>query len=228
MAIGMATKKSTRTLETDQVEAIQKLVRGGKSDSVSGFVKHAVATSLADVAGWGALLGVALEESGRPLRPARARLSEQGDGSTVTLLERDEDARVERPPFHVVTLYHLDIHFIGFLLSNQVVRSKPGGVEDRRIEAAGEHDRHAFDLRLGHAGTLSPRPDGSPSEIAFRTAGLVPLATPARRRAAARHPASAPTPHLVAQRARSHGTPPTNPPESPASPLPGAAPPNPR
>jgi Arc/MetJ-type ribon-helix-helix transcriptional regulator len=69
MVIGMATRKVTITLEDEQLAAIQDLVKAGKAESVSGFVKHAVAVSLADVAGWGAMLGLALEETGGPLTP---------------------------------------------------------------------------------------------------------------------------------------------------------------
>jgi Arc/MetJ-type ribon-helix-helix transcriptional regulator len=67
MVIGMATKKVTVTLEEEQVAAIRELVASGKADSVSGFVKHAVGVSLDDVAGWGVMLGRALEETGGPL-----------------------------------------------------------------------------------------------------------------------------------------------------------------
>jgi hypothetical protein len=63
----MATTKVTITLEDDQLAAIRDLVAAGKADSVSGFVKHAVGVSLADVAGWGALLGLALAQTGGPL-----------------------------------------------------------------------------------------------------------------------------------------------------------------
>jgi len=63
----MATKKVTITLEDRQLASIQKLVAEGKADSVSGFVKHSVAISLADVAGWGAMLGLALSQTGGPL-----------------------------------------------------------------------------------------------------------------------------------------------------------------
>jgi Arc/MetJ-type ribon-helix-helix transcriptional regulator len=69
MVIGMATKKVTVTLEEEQVAAIRELVASGKADSVSGFVKHAVGVSLDDVAGWGAMLGRALEQTGGPLTP---------------------------------------------------------------------------------------------------------------------------------------------------------------
>jgi len=68
MVIGMATTKVTVTLEDEQLAAIRELVKTGKLESVSGFVKHAVAVSLADVAGWGAMLGRALAETGGPLR----------------------------------------------------------------------------------------------------------------------------------------------------------------
>jgi hypothetical protein len=63
----MATKKVTITLDEKQLANIQALVSSGKADSVSGFVQHAVTVSLADVAGWGAMLGLALFETGGPL-----------------------------------------------------------------------------------------------------------------------------------------------------------------
>lgn len=64
MVNGMATSKVTITLDDDQLAAVRKLVASGKADSVSGFIQHAVSVALADVAGWGALLGTALEETG--------------------------------------------------------------------------------------------------------------------------------------------------------------------
>jgi len=67
MAYGMATTKVTITLEDEQLAAIRQLVASGKAESVSAFVKHAVTVSLADVAGWGAMLGLALERTGGPL-----------------------------------------------------------------------------------------------------------------------------------------------------------------
>jgi hypothetical protein len=67
MAYGMATKKLTITIDDEQLAAIQRLVAAHKADSVSGFVNHAVGVSLADVTGWGAMLGRALEETGGPL-----------------------------------------------------------------------------------------------------------------------------------------------------------------
>jgi len=63
----MATTKVTITLDDEQLRAIRELVQSGKAESVSGFVKHAVDVSLSDLAGWGALLGLALEETGGPL-----------------------------------------------------------------------------------------------------------------------------------------------------------------
>jgi Arc/MetJ-type ribon-helix-helix transcriptional regulator len=63
----MATTKVTITLPDEQLAAIRDLVSAGKAETVSQFVKHAVSVSLADVAGWGAMLGVALEESGGAL-----------------------------------------------------------------------------------------------------------------------------------------------------------------
>jgi Arc/MetJ-type ribon-helix-helix transcriptional regulator len=67
MVFGMATSKVTITLEKEQLAAIRELVASGRAESVSGFVKHAVTVSLADVAGWGAMLGLALEQTGGPL-----------------------------------------------------------------------------------------------------------------------------------------------------------------
>lgn len=67
MVLGMATKKVTITLDEKQLTSVQALVASGKADSVSGFVQHAVQVSLADVAGWGAMLGLALAETGGPL-----------------------------------------------------------------------------------------------------------------------------------------------------------------
>ena len=50
-----------------ELDRIRKLVDAGSASSVSGFVQHAVAVAIDDVAGWGALLAEALRESGGPL-----------------------------------------------------------------------------------------------------------------------------------------------------------------
>lgn len=68
----MATAKVTITLEEEQLAAIRELVASGKAESVSGFVKHAVSVSLADVAGWGAMLGLALAQTGGPVTAKEA------------------------------------------------------------------------------------------------------------------------------------------------------------
>jgi Arc/MetJ-type ribon-helix-helix transcriptional regulator len=65
----MATTKVTVTLGDQQLAAIRKLVSSGRARNVSSFVQHAVAVSLSDVAGWGAMLGQALERTGGPLTP---------------------------------------------------------------------------------------------------------------------------------------------------------------
>jgi len=70
MAIGMATKKVTVTLDVDQLVAIRALVEARSTSSVSAFVQHAVAVSLNDVTGWGALLASALDQTGGPLTRA--------------------------------------------------------------------------------------------------------------------------------------------------------------
>ena len=67
MVLGMATRKVTVTLEESQLDQIRKLVAAGTASSVSGFVQHAVAVAIDDVAGWGALLAEALQETGGPL-----------------------------------------------------------------------------------------------------------------------------------------------------------------
>lgn len=67
MVVGMATRKVTITLEEEQINQIRKLVDTGRATSMSGFVQHAVAVALDDVAGWGALLAEALRDTGGPL-----------------------------------------------------------------------------------------------------------------------------------------------------------------
>jgi hypothetical protein len=63
----MASRKVTATLDAEQLAAIRRLVQAGSAATVPSFVQHAVAVALADVAGWGAMLGEALEQSGGPL-----------------------------------------------------------------------------------------------------------------------------------------------------------------
>ena len=67
MVIGMASKKITITLDDEQVQQIRNLVTAGRAASVSGFVQHAVGVAIDDVAGWGAMLAQALDESGGPM-----------------------------------------------------------------------------------------------------------------------------------------------------------------
>jgi Arc/MetJ-type ribon-helix-helix transcriptional regulator len=63
----MAMKKVTITLDESAFERIRSLVQAQTAPSVSGFVQHAVAVALDDVAGWGAMLAEALQETGGPL-----------------------------------------------------------------------------------------------------------------------------------------------------------------
>lgn len=85
MVIGMATtRKVTITLPTQAVDAIRELVSEGKADSVSGFVQHAVKTSLDDVAGWGAVLAQALEETGGPMAPEERAWADEVLGRSGT------------------------------------------------------------------------------------------------------------------------------------------------
>lgn len=67
MVLGMATTKVTITLANEQLAAVKKLVADGKAANVSSFIQHAVAVSLADVAGWGTALAQALQRTGGPL-----------------------------------------------------------------------------------------------------------------------------------------------------------------
>ena len=67
MVLGMATRKVTITLDETQLEQIRSLVEARTAPSVSGFVQHAVAVALDDVAGWGAMLAEALRETGGEL-----------------------------------------------------------------------------------------------------------------------------------------------------------------
>lgn len=85
MVIGMATtRKVTITLPANAVDAIRELVAEGKADSVSGFVQHAVKTSLDDVAGWGAVLAQALEETGGPMTPEERAWADEVLGRSGT------------------------------------------------------------------------------------------------------------------------------------------------
>jgi len=67
MVTGMATRKVTITLDEVQLSQIRSLVQAGTAASVSGFVQHAVAVALDDVAGWGAMLAEALRATGGEL-----------------------------------------------------------------------------------------------------------------------------------------------------------------
>ncbi|MCC6434062.1 MAG: toxin-antitoxin system antitoxin subunit [Acidimicrobiales bacterium] len=63
----MASRKITITLDEEQVLQIRNLVSSGRAASVSGFVQHAVGVALDDVAGWGAMLAQALDDTGGPM-----------------------------------------------------------------------------------------------------------------------------------------------------------------
>jgi Arc/MetJ-type ribon-helix-helix transcriptional regulator len=80
MVFGMATKKVTITLDAEQVEQIRTLVEAGRAASISGFVQHAVGVALDDVAGWGAMLSRALEETGGPLSDEEKRWADEALG----------------------------------------------------------------------------------------------------------------------------------------------------
>jgi Arc/MetJ-type ribon-helix-helix transcriptional regulator len=63
----LATRKITVTLDESHVGRIRALVDAGTAPTISGFVQHAVAVALDDIAGWGAMLAEALRETGGPL-----------------------------------------------------------------------------------------------------------------------------------------------------------------
>ena len=80
MVLGMATKKVTVTLDEGQLNRIRGLVDSGTASSISGFVQHAVGIALDDVAGWGALLAAALEETGGELSAEERRWADEAIG----------------------------------------------------------------------------------------------------------------------------------------------------
>ena len=82
MVTGMASKKVTITLDEAQLERIRSLVDAGIAPSVSGFVQHAVGVSLDDVAGWGALLAEALQETGGSLSDSERAWADEALGVT--------------------------------------------------------------------------------------------------------------------------------------------------
>lgn len=67
MVCDMASVKVTVTVQTEQLQAVRDLVAHGQAASVSGFVQHAIAGALDDVAGWQRTLDEALIASGGPL-----------------------------------------------------------------------------------------------------------------------------------------------------------------
>jgi Arc/MetJ-type ribon-helix-helix transcriptional regulator len=66
MVFGMATRKVTITLPDDQLAEIRRMVRRGRTKSVSAFVTRAVQTAIQDAAGWREMLAEALRETGGP------------------------------------------------------------------------------------------------------------------------------------------------------------------
>lgn len=78
----MATKKVTITLDVEQLEQIRVLVEAGRAASVSGFVQHTVGVALDDVAGWGAMLAQALDESGGPMSAEERAWADKALGVT--------------------------------------------------------------------------------------------------------------------------------------------------
>lgn len=68
MVVGMAaTQKVTITLPVASVDRVRRLVEADQAPSISGFVQHAVAVALDDVAAWGTALSEALVSTGGEL-----------------------------------------------------------------------------------------------------------------------------------------------------------------
>jgi len=86
MVTGMATRKVTITLDEAQLGQIRSLVQAGTAASVSGFVQHAVAVALDDVAGWGAMLAEALRATGGELSDSERAWADEvlGTGTKPT------------------------------------------------------------------------------------------------------------------------------------------------
>jgi Arc/MetJ-type ribon-helix-helix transcriptional regulator len=82
MVVGMATRKVTVTLDQVQLDQIRSLVQAGTAASISGFVQHAVAVALDDIAGWGAMLAEALRQSGGALTDDERAWADQVLGTT--------------------------------------------------------------------------------------------------------------------------------------------------
>lgn len=77
MVNGMASVKVTVTLEREQLDQVRALVAEGRAASVSGFVKHAVKTSLDDVAAWTLAIEDALAGTGGPLTDEERRWADE-------------------------------------------------------------------------------------------------------------------------------------------------------
>jgi Arc/MetJ-type ribon-helix-helix transcriptional regulator len=69
MVLGMATTKITITLPDHQLAEIRKRVKRRKSESVSGFIQHAVKKSLDNDAEFRAMIDEMLQETGGPVTP---------------------------------------------------------------------------------------------------------------------------------------------------------------
>jgi Arc/MetJ-type ribon-helix-helix transcriptional regulator len=68
MVTGMAdTQKVTITLPVATVGRLRRLVEADQAPSISGFVQHAVAVAIDDVAGWDTALSEALASTGGEL-----------------------------------------------------------------------------------------------------------------------------------------------------------------
>lgn len=85
-------RKVTITVNESQSAAVRELVTAGRSSSVAGFVRHAIALALDDVADWDADLADALERTGGPLTTEELDWADEvlGVGRSSSLDQRNQ------------------------------------------------------------------------------------------------------------------------------------------
>ncbi len=81
MAIGMATRKVTITVDERHLQAVQQMVAAGKAPNVSAFVQRAIVVALNDAAGWQAMLEAALVDTGGPPTKQEAAWADRALGT---------------------------------------------------------------------------------------------------------------------------------------------------
>ena len=89
--VGVATNVMI-TVDEAHLVAVRELVAAGRSSSVSGFVRHAIALAIDDVADWDAELADALEQTGGPLTAEEVAWADEllGLGRSSSLDQRNK------------------------------------------------------------------------------------------------------------------------------------------